>query len=257
MPPLLLDDDEAVAVGVGLRAAAAGSVTGIEETSLRAMTKLEQTLPARLRHRLDALRRATVSAVGRRADRRRRDARGHRRRLPRPRAAALRLPGARRRGQRAPRRAAPPRLHRSPLVPARLGPRPRGLADVPCRPDPAAPAHRAAVHPARTARGRREPRHPRASARWRGSTRRGSASTRRPRSSPSSSRPRRACCARIGEHSCVLETGSDSLRDLVRYLTSLDAAFEVLDPPELRTLLRELADRYAAAAVTRPAAAGD
>ena len=64
MPPLLLDDDEAVAIGVTLRAAAAGSVTGIEETSLRALTKLEQTMPARLRHRLDALRRATVSAAG-------------------------------------------------------------------------------------------------------------------------------------------------------------------------------------------------
>jgi predicted DNA-binding transcriptional regulator YafY len=51
-----------------------------------------------------------------------------------------------------------------------------------------------------------------------------------------------------GEHSCVLETGSDSLRELIRYLTGLDTAFEVLDPPELRTLLRELADRYAAAA---------
>jgi WYL domain len=49
---------------LGLRAAAAGTVTGIEETSLRALTKLEQTLPARLRYRLDALRQATVSAAG-------------------------------------------------------------------------------------------------------------------------------------------------------------------------------------------------
>ena len=64
LPPLLLDDDEAVAVALGLRAAAAGSVTGIEETSLRALAKLERTLPARLRHRLDALRQATVSAAG-------------------------------------------------------------------------------------------------------------------------------------------------------------------------------------------------
>ncbi|WP_285462587.1 YafY family protein [Agromyces sp. NBRC 114283] len=64
LPPLLLDDEEAVAVAVGLRAAAAGSVTGIEEASLRALTKLEQTLPPRLRHRVDALRDATVSAAG-------------------------------------------------------------------------------------------------------------------------------------------------------------------------------------------------
>ena len=40
MPPLLLDDEEAVAVVVGLRVAAAGTVTGLEETSLRALTKL-------------------------------------------------------------------------------------------------------------------------------------------------------------------------------------------------------------------------
>jgi predicted DNA-binding transcriptional regulator YafY len=63
MPPLLLDDDEAVAVAVGLRAAASGSVAGIEETSLRALAKLEQTMPSRLRHRIDMLRTATVSAA--------------------------------------------------------------------------------------------------------------------------------------------------------------------------------------------------
>ena len=65
LPPLLLDDDEAVAVAVGLRAAAAGTITGIEYTSLRALAKLEQTLPSRLRHRIDALRSATVSAARR------------------------------------------------------------------------------------------------------------------------------------------------------------------------------------------------
>src|SRR3977135_2842178 len=41
LPPLLLDDDEAVAVAVGLGTAAGSSVAGIEETSLRALTKLE------------------------------------------------------------------------------------------------------------------------------------------------------------------------------------------------------------------------
>jgi biotin operon repressor len=63
-PPLLLDDEEAVAVAVGLSAAAAGTVTGIEETSLRALAKLEQTLPARLRRRVDGLRSATISVTG-------------------------------------------------------------------------------------------------------------------------------------------------------------------------------------------------
>jgi predicted DNA-binding transcriptional regulator YafY len=55
MPPLLLDDDEAVAIAVGLRAAAGASVEGIEDTSLRALAKLEQVLPDRLRRRVSAV----------------------------------------------------------------------------------------------------------------------------------------------------------------------------------------------------------
>jgi len=55
LPPLLLDDDEAVAVAVGLRTAASGTVTGMEEASLRALSKLEQVLPSRLRARVAAL----------------------------------------------------------------------------------------------------------------------------------------------------------------------------------------------------------
>ncbi|WP_194813697.1 YafY family protein [Nocardia sp. XZ_19_385] len=60
LPPLLLDDEEAVAVAVGLATAANGAVTGIEETSVRALAKLEQVLPSRLRHRVQALTAATV-----------------------------------------------------------------------------------------------------------------------------------------------------------------------------------------------------
>ena len=55
LPPLLLDDDEAVAVALGLRTSASGGVAGIEEASVRALTKLEQVLPPRLRHRVAAL----------------------------------------------------------------------------------------------------------------------------------------------------------------------------------------------------------
>ncbi|QFU90053.1 YafY family protein [Amycolatopsis sp. YIM 10] len=58
MPPLLLDDEEAVAVVVGLRTAAGG----LEESSLRALTKLEHVLPTRLRHRVTTLQAATVAA---------------------------------------------------------------------------------------------------------------------------------------------------------------------------------------------------
>jgi predicted DNA-binding transcriptional regulator YafY len=63
LPPLLLDDAEAVAVAVGLRTAATGSIAGIEETSVRALAKLEQVLPARLRRRVSALGDATTSFV--------------------------------------------------------------------------------------------------------------------------------------------------------------------------------------------------
>jgi predicted DNA-binding transcriptional regulator YafY len=59
LPPLLLDDAEAVAVALGLRTAAAGSISGIEETSVRALAKLEQVLPSRLRRRVSALGDAT------------------------------------------------------------------------------------------------------------------------------------------------------------------------------------------------------
>jgi predicted DNA-binding transcriptional regulator YafY len=59
MPPLLLDDAEAVAVAVGLRSAASGSIAGIEEYSVRALAKLEQILPSRLRDRVRALGDAT------------------------------------------------------------------------------------------------------------------------------------------------------------------------------------------------------
>ncbi len=48
LPPLVLDDDEAVAVAVGLRYAAGAAIDGAEETSLRALTKIEALLPHRL-----------------------------------------------------------------------------------------------------------------------------------------------------------------------------------------------------------------
>jgi predicted DNA-binding transcriptional regulator YafY len=55
LPPLLLDDEEAVAVAVGLRVATGGTLTGIEDTALRALAKLDQVLPTRLRRRVAAL----------------------------------------------------------------------------------------------------------------------------------------------------------------------------------------------------------
>ncbi|MFJ5048628.1 helix-turn-helix transcriptional regulator [Streptomyces sp. NPDC088719] len=60
MPPLLLDDEEAVAIAVGLRAGAGHAIEGVDEASVRALAKLEQVLPARLRHRVSVLQNATV-----------------------------------------------------------------------------------------------------------------------------------------------------------------------------------------------------
>lgn len=60
LPPLLLDDEEALAVAIALQIAAAGTVSGVEESSLRALVKLGQLMPARLRRRSDALRSAIL-----------------------------------------------------------------------------------------------------------------------------------------------------------------------------------------------------
>lgn len=60
LPPLLLDDDEAIAVALGLRVAAGGGLAGFEDAAIAALAKIEQVLPARLRDRLSAIDAATV-----------------------------------------------------------------------------------------------------------------------------------------------------------------------------------------------------
>ncbi|BDC48714.1 DNA-binding transcriptional regulator [Bryobacterales bacterium F-183] len=62
MPPLLLEDDEAVAVVVGLRSNTLGGIQGVEESSLRALSKMEQLLPPRLATRVAALQSMVVRA---------------------------------------------------------------------------------------------------------------------------------------------------------------------------------------------------
>ncbi len=64
LPPLQLEDDEALAVSIGLSTASASSVAGIDEAALRALTKLERVLPTRLRSRANSLR-AAISALDR------------------------------------------------------------------------------------------------------------------------------------------------------------------------------------------------
>ncbi|MEW5812408.1 MAG: YafY family protein [Actinomycetota bacterium] len=61
LPPLLLDPDEAVAMAVCLRLAAGGSVAGVGESALRALSKLDQVMPQRLRSQVSAVHDATVT----------------------------------------------------------------------------------------------------------------------------------------------------------------------------------------------------
>ena len=123
MPPLLLDDDEAVAVAVGLGAVATRRL-GVEETSLTALAKLEQVLPSRLRRRVEAVREATsvvpgaeppldLSVLGAVACR-----------DPRPRTAPVRVHEARGQRRGAPHRTATAGELGTALVPARVGSRP-------------------------------------------------------------------------------------------------------------------------------------
>jgi predicted DNA-binding transcriptional regulator YafY len=59
LPPLLLDDDEAIATAVSLRLATGGTVTGAGDAALRTLAKLDQVMPPRLRAEVRALRDAT------------------------------------------------------------------------------------------------------------------------------------------------------------------------------------------------------
>src|SRR5215213_2450602 len=62
LPPLVLDDDEAVALALGLQAAAQRGVAGVAESSVSALTKVVQVMPPRLRRRVEALQAMTVEA---------------------------------------------------------------------------------------------------------------------------------------------------------------------------------------------------
>jgi predicted DNA-binding transcriptional regulator YafY len=247
MPPLLLDDDEAVAVAVGLRTAAGGTVAGIEETSVRALAKLEQVLPARLRHRVNALQSYTVpmppdrpgptvepgvltvlAAACRDAERVRINYRGHD-------------------GSATVRAVEPHRLvswgRRWYLVAwdvdrqdwrtfrvDRIAPRvPTGPRFAPRE----GPAGGAAAYVARGV----------SAAAWRHWSRvlvHAPAEVVTDRINPAV-----GVVEAVDEHTCILSTGADSLTTLAVYLGMLDLDFEVAEPPELVSHLRELTARYA------------
>ncbi len=68
LPPLLLDDDEALAVALGLRVSATSAVGGLEDHSLSALAKLEHVLPARLRSRLEDISESTSTLASSRTE---------------------------------------------------------------------------------------------------------------------------------------------------------------------------------------------
>ncbi|MEV0645365.1 YafY family protein [Phytomonospora sp. NPDC050363] len=256
MPPLLLDDDEAVAVAVGLRVAAASTVTGIEETSLRALAKLEQTLPSRLRHRTDALRTATVSAAGGGptvdADiltALSAAAHNHER---------VRFDYLDRSGDSTARDVEPYRLvhtgHRWYLLAwdtargdwrtfraDRIRPRvPNGPRFTPRE----MPEGGAAAHVVRGVGTRA----------WRYQARvrlAASVEVVADRVIPAA-----GVLTPVDAENCELETGSDSLVDLAWYISRIDVPFTVLEPPELRDTLRSLASRYLEASEVDELSAG-
>ncbi|MGC5166643.1 helix-turn-helix transcriptional regulator [Luteimicrobium sp. DT211] len=249
MPPLLLSDDEAVAIAVGLRTAARHPVSGIDESAARAIAKLEQVLPPRLRARVVALAGATVDvppdgpAAVVDADTLAAFAaavRDHE---------TVRFDYARHDGTDSRRRAEPHRLvvwgrrwyllawdlDRGDWRTFRLdrcgrpgspaGPRfaPRELPD-----DPADLVRRGV-----------------------------SAAGARVRARVLVHAPADVVLARVSpavgtvtardDGSCVLDAGADSPAALARYLAWLDADFEVVEPDEVRAEVRALAARYARA----------
>ncbi|MCO8273945.1 YafY family transcriptional regulator [Actinoplanes sp. TRM 88003] len=247
VPPLLLDDDEAVAIAMGLRTATGGSITGIEETSVRALAKLEQILPSRLRHRINALQSVTVPVAhsGPTADPNTltaiavacRDS--HR----------LRFDYRTHEGTKVTRTTEPHRLvhagRRWYLVGwdvdrqdwrtyrvDRLEPRtptgPRFTPRTPPEPDLSGYTSRSISTSAYRYQAR--------------FTMHVDAETAAERISPTT-----GTLEPIDDHTCTLRTGSNSLDELAIHVTTMGFDFEVHEPPELVTHIRTLAARLAAA----------
>jgi predicted DNA-binding transcriptional regulator YafY len=254
LPPLLLDDEEAVAVAISLHTAATGSVAGLEETALRALTKLQQMLPSRLRHRISAFHATTVALAGPGSPPDRVDAdvltavaaacRDQR-------TLRIRYPGH---GGLAVRVVEPHALVHTPrrwyLVAWDTGrggwrtfrvdriagpPGPPGARFTP-RP---LPADDVAAYVSQSI----------ASAPYRYQARilfRAPLEDVAARSSPAAGRLEAA-----GPHACILHTGSNSLDELALYVGVKGFDFEVLDPPELAGHLRGLSERLRRAADAR------
>ena len=251
LPPLLLDDEEAVAVAISLHMATTGSVAGLEETSLRALTKLQQMLPSRLRHRAAAFHATTIALTGPGSPRDKVDpellttiaaaCRDQRRlRLSYPgRAGATIRDIEPHRLVHTPRRwyllawdtdRGDWRTFRVDRIQGQLGP--PGARFTPRRP----PADDVAAYVSQSI----------SSAPYRYQARiliHAPLEAVAQRSSPAAGRLEAS-----GRHTCVLHTGSNSLDELALYVALKGFSFQVLHPPELIPVLRILADRLRTAA---------
>jgi predicted DNA-binding transcriptional regulator YafY len=244
LPPLLLDDEEAVAVAIGLRTAASGSIAGIEETSVRALAKLQQVLSPRLRRRVSAFQAyalsmpprgpqvdpdvlTVVASACRDHERLRFDYRSHSGAASRRSVEPYRLVNDRRRwylvawdtDQDAWRTFRADRIELRMPTGSRFAPR-------------ALPLDREIT--AQVARGVGE-------ATWRFRAR---VIVHAPVAYVRSRLPIAVEVQSLGEDQCVFEPGSDHPEMLALYLGMLDADFTIVDSPELVDALRKLTGRY-------------
>ena len=246
LPPLLLEDEEAVAIAVGLRTAAAGAVAGMDDWSVQALSKVLSLMPPRLRRQMDAVASQTESpgpwegapvfdaAVLTTLAQACRDSE------------LLRFDYAAREAERdpPPGRAAPAGLARPPVVPRRVGPRPDGLAQLPPRPDLRRPSRPASASAPASSRPRtRSPSCSRASAGC-------------PSATPYACGSRCAADALAGPgrplgdrrppdgDGCVLEMNVDDLDWPVMVLAGSGADFVVESPPELAARVAEVGARF-------------
>jgi predicted DNA-binding transcriptional regulator YafY len=244
LPPLLLDDEEAVAVAIGLRTAAGGSIAGIEETSVRALAKLQQVLPSRLRRRVSAFQSyalpvpspgprvdpdvlTVIAAACRDHERLRFDYTTHSGAVSRRSVEPYRLVNDRRRwylvawdtdrdGWR---------TFRADRI------RPRTPAGPRFTPRPLPPDHEIAAQVARGA----------AEATWRYRAR---VIVHAPAAQVRARLPIPVPVEPLGGDQCTFEPGSDHPEMLALYLGMLGADFTIVDAPELVATLRTLIRRY-------------
>jgi predicted DNA-binding transcriptional regulator YafY len=248
LPPLLLDDEEAVAIAVGLRTAVSDGVAGIGETSVRALSKLEQLLPERVRRRVQAVGAATVpypasgpvvdpetlltiAMACRDHERLRFGYRSHEGELSRR---VVEPQGLVHTGRRWYLVAwdtsrADWRTFRADRIDGRPSTDRRFVAREPPADDLAAFVARGVA----SARDRYQAR----------------VVVRAPIERVRARVPAMAGTLEpIDDHSCLLHTGSDWLDGLAVHIASIGADFEVLEPPELIEAVRRLAERFSRAA---------